>query len=194
MAREMTKLHEEVRRGSLTALAEAYAGEAAPKGEVTVLVVCRRRAAKPIWLRSMRRWIAALAVHAAQARRRDDRRTHRAFAQCWSMPGALNGLGRRMADRRQAEARGHRSEAWAAWWLRLKGHRILGRRVKTHAGEIDLVTLSPFGPVCFIEVKARRNFARCAGSGEPGAADSHCPRRLLISGLPAGACPARGPL
>jgi putative endonuclease len=60
-----------------------------------------------------------------------------------------------MADRRQAEARGHRGEAWAAWWLRLKGHRILGRRVKTHAGEIDLVTLCPFGPVCFVEVKAR---------------------------------------
>ena len=62
-----------------------------------------------------------------------------------------------MADRRQAQARGSRSEAWAAWWLRLKGHRILGRRIKTHAGEIDLVTLSPFGPVCFVEVKARDN-------------------------------------
>ena len=61
-----------------------------------------------------------------------------------------------MADRIRAEKRGHRSEAWAAWWLRLKGHRILGRRIKTHAGEIDLVTLSPFGPVCFVEVKARR--------------------------------------
>jgi putative endonuclease len=60
-----------------------------------------------------------------------------------------------MADRIKAERKGHRGEAWAAWWLRLKGHRILGRRIKTHAGEIDLVTLSPFGPVCFVEVKAR---------------------------------------
>ena len=60
-----------------------------------------------------------------------------------------------MADRRQAETRGHRGEILAAWWLRLKGHRILGRRIKTHAGEIDLVTLCPFGPVCFVEVKAR---------------------------------------
>lgn len=59
------------------------------------------------------------------------------------------------ADRLKAEKRGHRGEAWAALLLRLKGHRILGRRIKTHAGEIDLVTLSPFGPVCFIEVKAR---------------------------------------
>ncbi len=38
VAREMTKLHEEVKRGSLTALAEAYAGQTPPKGEVTVLV------------------------------------------------------------------------------------------------------------------------------------------------------------
>jgi putative endonuclease len=62
---------------------------------------------------------------------------------------------RAKTDRLSAEKRGHRGETWAAWWLRLKGHRILGRRIKTHAGEIDLVTLSPFGPVCFIEVKAR---------------------------------------
>lgn len=38
VAREMTKLYEQTRRGSLIALAEAYAHEAAPKGEVTVLV------------------------------------------------------------------------------------------------------------------------------------------------------------
>ena len=67
-----------------------------------------------------------------------------------------------MADRKRAQALGHRSEALAAWWLRLKGHRILGRRVKTHAGEIDLVTLCPFGPVCFVEVKARSNIRDAA--------------------------------
>ena len=77
------------------------------------------------------------------------------------------GLRRRMVDRRQAEARGHRGEAWAAWWLRLKGHRILGRRVKTHAGEIDLVTLCPFGPVCFVEVKARGSARSAAESVGP---------------------------
>jgi len=54
-----------------------------------------------------------------------------------------------------AEQRGHRGEALAALLLRLKGHRILGQRVKTRAGEIDLVSLPPFGPVCFVEVKAR---------------------------------------
>ena len=58
-------------------------------------------------------------------------------------------------DRRQAERRGHRGESFAVWWLRLKGYRLLGRRIRTRAGEIDLVALAPFGPVCFIEVKRR---------------------------------------
>jgi len=60
-----------------------------------------------------------------------------------------------MHDRRRAHAHGHRSEALAALWLRLKGYRILARRLKTHLGEIDLIAAAPFGPVCFIEVKAR---------------------------------------
>ena len=60
-----------------------------------------------------------------------------------------------MADRRGAERLGHRGEAFAALWLRLKGYRILARRLKTRVGEIDLVAAAPFGPVCFIEVKAR---------------------------------------
>ena len=38
VARELTKLHEEVRRGSLSELAAHYAKAAAPKGEVTLLV------------------------------------------------------------------------------------------------------------------------------------------------------------
>ena len=38
VAREITKLHEEVRRGSLADLARAYEQERAPKGEVTLLV------------------------------------------------------------------------------------------------------------------------------------------------------------
>jgi putative endonuclease len=54
-----------------------------------------------------------------------------------------------------AQKRGHRGEALAALLLRLKGHRILGKRIKTHAGEIDLISLPVFGPVCFVEVKAR---------------------------------------
>src|SRR6185436_11028852 len=60
-----------------------------------------------------------------------------------------------MADRRSAEKHGRTSETLAALLLRLKGYRILGRRVRTRAGEIDLVARSPRGILCFIEVKAR---------------------------------------
>jgi 16S rRNA (cytidine1402-2'-O)-methyltransferase len=38
VARELTKLHEEVRRGLLTTLAEHYARQGAPRGEVTLIV------------------------------------------------------------------------------------------------------------------------------------------------------------
>lgn len=57
--------------------------------------------------------------------------------------------------RQKAERQGRRSETLAALLLMLKGYRILARRVKTHAGEIDLVAKSPSGIVCFVEVKAR---------------------------------------
>ena len=38
VARELTKLHEEVRRGTLASLAAQYAGEAAPRGEIVIVV------------------------------------------------------------------------------------------------------------------------------------------------------------
>lgn len=70
-------------------------------------------------------------------------------------------------DRHAAERRGHASESLAALWLRLKGYRILARRLKTKAGEIDLVAAAPFGPVCFIEVKARKQALAAAQSVLP---------------------------
>ena len=61
----------------------------------------------------------------------------------------------RLTRRKAAEKRGRRGEALAALLLVCKGYRILGRRVKTRAGEIDLIAKSPRGVVCFIEVKSR---------------------------------------
>jgi putative endonuclease len=73
------------------------------------------------------------------------------------MWGAMKGTRARdrFVLRRGAELRGRRSEFWAALLLSCKLYRVLGWRVKTRLGELDLVALSPDGVVCFIEVKAR---------------------------------------
>ncbi|QPC99988.1 YraN family protein [Qipengyuania soli] len=54
-----------------------------------------------------------------------------------------------------AERSGRDGEARAALWLRAKGWQILDRRVKTPAGEIDLVAKRG-RLVAFVEVKWRR--------------------------------------
>lgn len=61
-----------------------------------------------------------------------------------------------LVARQAAERRGRRSELVASALLMLKGYRILGRRVRTHFGEIDLIARGPSGVVCFVEVKARQ--------------------------------------
>ena len=61
-------------------------------------------------------------------------------------------------SRQEAEARGRRGERIAAWWLRLKGWRILDRRVRTPVGEIDLIARKG-KQVAFIEVKTRPTIA-----------------------------------
>jgi putative endonuclease len=68
----------------------------------------------------------------------------------------MNKTDRHLATRRKAERRGRRGETLAALLLMCKFYRILGRRVRTHAGEIDLVARAPSGVICFIEVKARQ--------------------------------------
>jgi putative endonuclease len=57
-----------------------------------------------------------------------------------------------------AEARGHWGERRAAWWLRFHGWRILARRVRVHAGEIDLIARRG-KTVVFVEVKTRMRAA-----------------------------------
>ena len=65
-------------------------------------------------------------------------------------------------NRAEREQRGRRGEMLAAWYLRLKGWRILDRRVRTPRGEIDLIARRG-NVIAFIEVKWReraRDLAR----------------------------------
>ena len=61
---------------------------------------------------------------------------------------------RNEATRRSAEQRGRRAETLAAWWLKFQGWRILGRRLRVAAGEVDIVARRG-SCVAFVEVKWR---------------------------------------
>ena len=54
----------------------------------------------------------------------------------------------------RARLAGHRGEWVAAFWLMAKGYRILGFRLKTPQGEIDLLAQKR-GVVAVVEVKLR---------------------------------------
>lgn len=61
-------------------------------------------------------------------------------------------------QRQAADAQGRRGETYAAAWLERRGWAIVARRVRTKAGEVDLVARRP-GLVAFVEVKVRRTAA-----------------------------------
>ena len=56
--------------------------------------------------------------------------------------------------REQAEAQGRRGERLAAWFLMLKGWRIIARRVRVAGGEVDLIARRG-RTLAFVEVKWR---------------------------------------
>lgn len=62
-----------------------------------------------------------------------------------------------MSRRRAAEQRGRLAEIIAAAWLMAKGYRILGHRLRTPYGEVDLAAWKG-GALIIVEVKARASF------------------------------------
>jgi putative endonuclease len=60
-----------------------------------------------------------------------------------------------------AEKQGRSGERIAAWWLRLHGWRIVGERVKTRRGEVDLIARRG-KTLAFVEVKTRGDAAGLA--------------------------------
>lgn len=69
-------------------------------------------------------------------------------------------------ERRRRELAGRRAETAAALWLQLKGYRIVDRRARMPACEIDLVARKGKF-VVFVEVKSRRTQAMALESVTP---------------------------
>ena len=59
--------------------------------------------------------------------------------------------------RKKAYRWGHYAELFAAFWLFIKGYRILARRYVARGGEIDLI-IARGSLIAFVEVKARNEF------------------------------------
>ena len=70
--------------------------------------------------------------------------------------------GKRAVRGADSEKRGRKAEISAILFLRCKFYRILERRMRNAAGEVDVVALAPSRTLCFIEVKARPDESKAA--------------------------------
>jgi putative endonuclease len=70
------------------------------------------------------------------------------------------------APRAGRERAGRRAERLAAWWLRLKGFRVLATRWRSPVGEVDLIARRG-DLVVFVEVKRRATPDAAASSVTP---------------------------
>jgi putative endonuclease len=92
--------------------------------------------------------------------------TSQAGGATGALPAAVLARPRALARRRAAECLGRDAEVLVAERLEAKGYKILARRLRTKAGEIDLV-VADAKRLVFVEVKARTCLAEAAYAVSP---------------------------
>lgn len=83
--------------------------------------------------------------------------------------------------RERAERRGRDAEWIAALFLMAKGYRILGRRLRTPFGEVDLAAWK-HGALVIVEVKARASFDEGAYAVTPRAQERIARAAQVLAG------------
>ena len=83
---------------------------------------------------------------------------------------------RAQARRRRAWRFGRWAESVSAWHLRARGYRVLARRVRTRAGEIDIVARRG-AVLAIVEVKARADLGTAAEALDGRQRGAHRARR-----------------
>ena len=172
LCRELTKLHEEIRRGDLAALAGSYAQDA-PRGEI-VLVIAPPPASEPIGAAEtetmLRQALARVSLkdavgEVADATGLPRREVYQRALALTKEAKDDEAMARRAEPLKPAKAAprpervaafrlGLSAESRAAMFLIAKAYRIVARRWKTPFGEIDIVARRRRALV-FVEVKAR---------------------------------------
>ena len=164
IARELTKRFEEIRRGSLSELALHYTRSGPPKGEIVVVVAPAGDAPPPaedsidallretLPGRTLRDAVDLVAGKLELPRRAV---YERALA---IRPSQVSD---RTDKRRGLALRPRCGGDFASRTLRLRGYRIVGRRLRYPVGEIDIVARRG-QTLAVIEVKARRNLKDAA--------------------------------
>ncbi len=176
VARELTKLHEEVRRGTLAALAEHYREcRAAARRDGRRRRPARTAAGRPTRTRSTggcarRSPSSACATRAAKLAAETglprSALYRRALAIRERTPMRRGRARYTTARRQRAERRGRLAEWLCLWHLRLRGWHIVARGWRCPAGEIDIVARR--GKVlAIVEVKSRGEVAVAADALSP---------------------------
>ena len=163
VARELTKVHEEVRRGALDKLAAEYEASGPPRGEIVIVVgplEARAAVSEAVLDQEITEQLANLSVKdaAATVAAKHGLPRRQVYARALALAGAQHDEGpRRTADRapaQRASLRPQSRDRSRRCFCVLKGYTILERRFVVSGGEIDLVARRG-GSIAFVEVKAR---------------------------------------